>query len=164
MGRPQQTPVPETMAELLAEQPLFRDLPTEAAITIAGCARNVAFEAGRLLLAEGDEASTLYLLRRGKVSIEIHSPGRGSLVVQTLQPGEVVGWSWLVPPYRWSFDARAVTPVGAVAIDGACLRANADARPALGYALLQRISAMLLERLQAARTQLLDLYGNDGSG
>lgn len=152
--------MPESMADLLRAQPLFADLPDEAVDTVVGCARNVAFDTGQLLLEEGAEATTLYLLRRGSVAIEVHAPGRGGLVVQTLGPGHVVGWSWLVPPFRWAFDARAVTPVGAVAIDGTCLRQKADAQPAFGYALLRRVSAMLLDRLQATRTQLLDLYGH----
>jgi CRP/FNR family transcriptional regulator, cyclic AMP receptor protein len=154
--------VPESMADLLGAQPLFHDLPPESVATVVGCSRNVSFGAGELLLAEGEEATTLYLLRRGSVAIEVHAPGRGALTVQTLDPGHVVGWSWLVPPYRWTFDARAVTDVGAVAIDGGCLRSKAESQPDFGYALLTRISAMLLERLQSARTRLLDLYGKDG--
>jgi CRP/FNR family transcriptional regulator, cyclic AMP receptor protein len=154
--------VPESMADLLLGHTLFRDLPPEVVETVVGCARNVAFDAGQLLLAEGDEATTLYLLRRGQVAIEVHAPGRGGLVVQTLGPGQVVGWSWLVPPYRWNFDARAMTDVGAVAIDGSCLRSKAESDPAFGYTLLTRVSGILLERLQATRTQLLDLYGLDG--
>lgn len=151
----------ESMSELLMAQPLFSELPADAVETVVGCAKNAAFDAGQLLMAEGTPATTLYLLRRGSVSIEVHAPGRGGLVVQTLGPGKVVGWSWLVPPFRWSFDARAVTPVGAVAIDGTCLREKADAQPAFGYALLGRISAMLLEQLHATQIQLLDLYGHD---
>lgn len=151
--------MPESMAELLTAQPLFASLPPDFLATVAGCARNVAFRAGDLLLKEGDEATTLYLLRRGAVAIEIHAPGRDGIVVQTLGAGHVVGWSWLVPPYRWSFDARAITDVGAVAVDGACLRSKSDAQPDVGYALLQQVSGILLERLQATRTQLLDLYG-----
>jgi len=150
------------MAELVGGHAFFHDLPPEAVATVVGCAQNVAFDAGQLLLAEGDAATTFYLLRRGQVAIEVHAPGRGGIVVQTLGPGSVVGWSWLVPPYRWSFDARATTDVGAVAIDGACLRAKAESQPAFGYVLLTRVSAVLLERLQATRTQLLDLYGLDG--
>ncbi|HTX62205.1 MAG TPA: cyclic nucleotide-binding domain-containing protein [Acidimicrobiales bacterium] len=150
----------ESMPQLLLAQPLFADLPADAVDSVVGCAKNEVFDAGQLLLAEGAEATTLYLLRRGSVAIEVHSPGRGGLVVQTLGPGKVVGWSWLVPPFRWSFDARAVTPVGAVAIDGTCLREKADAQPGFGYALLQRISAMLLEQLHATQIQLLDLYGH----
>ena len=151
----------ESMTELIAGHPLFAGLPGDAAATAAGCARNVVFAAGRLLLAEGDTASTLYLLRRGRVAIEVHGADRGTVVVETVGPGQVVGWSWMVPPYQWSFDARAIEPVGAIAIDGTCLRNKAEAEPAFGYVLLQRIAHMLLERLQAARTQSLDLYGDD---
>ena len=126
-----------------------------------GCARNVVFDAGALLLAEGEPADTLYLLRRGRVALEVHSPGRGTLVIETLDAGAAVGWSWLFPPYRWHFDARAIEPVGAVAVDARCLRDKADADPAFGYELMKRVSAVLLDRLQATRLRLLDLYGND---
>jgi CRP-like cAMP-binding protein len=152
------------VAELVASHPLLAGLPGDAVAQVAGCARNVAFAAGRLLLAEGDPADTLYLVRRGQVAIEVFSPGRGRVVIETVAPGGVVGWSWLIPPYRYHFDARATCPVGAVAVDGACLRAKAEADPALGYALLSRVSGLLLERLQATRVRLLDLYGTDRAG
>lgn len=151
-----------TLAEVVAAHPLLSGLPGDAVAQVAGCSRNVAFRPGTLVLAEGDPADTLYLVRRGHVAIEIHSPERGRLVIETLGPGAVVGWSWLVPPYRWRFDVRASEAVGAVAVDAACLRTKADADPALGYALLQRVSGLLLERLLATRVRLLDLYGNDG--
>ena len=150
--------VPESMASLLRAQPLFSELQSHAD-TLSGCSVNVAFDAGELLLEEGAQATDLYLLRRGSVAIEVHTPGRGRLIVRTLGPGEIVGWPWLSSPSRWRFDARAVTQVGAVAIDGACLRRKTDAEPALGYALLRRISSMLVDELQSAQAQLLDLYG-----
>jgi CRP/FNR family transcriptional regulator, cyclic AMP receptor protein len=152
------------VAELVAEHPLLAGLPGSAVAQVAGCAKNVAYGTGELLLVEGEEADTLYLVRRGLVAIEVHAPGRGPIVVETVGPGAVVGWSWLIPPYRWHFDARAVEPVGAIAVDGACLRSKSEADPALGYALLTRLSAILLERLQATRMRLLDLYGNPGGG
>jgi len=153
-------PVP--IAEVVSSHPLLAGLPGEAVAEVAGCARNVAFGAGALLLAEGDPADLLYLVRRGQVAIEIHTPERGTIVIETVGPGAVVGWSWLLPPYRWHFDARATEPVGAVAVDGACLRAKADSDPALGYALMKRVSALLLDRLQSTRLRLLDLYGTTG--
>jgi CRP/FNR family transcriptional regulator, cyclic AMP receptor protein len=149
-----------TVADLVSAHPLLAGLPGDAVANVAGCARNVAFERGSLLLAENDPADTLYLLRRGSVSIEIHAPGRGPIVIETVGPGAVVGWSWLVPPYRWRFDARAASAVGAVAVDGTCLRSKADADPALGYLLVQRVAAILVERLQMTRLRLLDLYGD----
>ncbi|HXX91004.1 MAG TPA: cyclic nucleotide-binding domain-containing protein [Acidimicrobiales bacterium] len=152
----------EDIAELVAHHPLLAGLPGDTIDHVAGCARNVALAAGELLLAEGEPADTLYLLRRGRVALEVHGPGRGRLVVETLRPGDAVGWSWLFPPYRWHFDARALEPVGAIALDGACLRAKADEDPAFGYELLRRVSAVMLERLQATRLRLLDLYGRDG--
>jgi CRP-like cAMP-binding protein len=122
----------------------------------------MAFAPGELLLAEGDPADTLFLVRRGRVAIEIHAPNRGAIVVETVSPGAAVGWSWLFPPYRWQFDARAVGSVGAIAVDAACLRAKADTDDALGHQLVTRVAAVLLERLQATRIRLLDLYGADG--
>jgi len=148
-----------SLAELVSAHPLLAGLPVDAVASVAGCARNVAFDPGDLLLAEGDPANTLYLLRRGRVAIEVHSPGTGPIVVETLGPGAAVGWSWLVPPYRWHFDARALDAVGAVAVDGACLRDKAQADPALGYELMKRVAGVLLERLQMTRIRLLDLYG-----
>jgi CRP-like cAMP-binding protein len=148
------------MPTLVAEHPLFVGLPEPVVAEVVGCARNVVFDTGSLLLAEGDPADTLYLVRRGTVAIEVHTPGKGALVVETVGPGGVVGWSWLIPPYRSQFDARAREPVGAVAIDGGCLRSKADIDPVLGYALLRRVSEVLLDRLQATRFRLLDLYGD----
>jgi CRP-like cAMP-binding protein len=149
------------LAELVAAHPLLAGLPGDAVKSVAGCAQNVAFDPGALLLAEGDPADTLYLVRRGHVAIEIHAPGRGPIVIETVGPGAVVGWSWLVPPYRWHFDARAAGAVGAIAVDGACLRRKAETDPALGYALMKRVAIVLLDRLQMTRLRLLDLYGAD---
>ena len=151
-----------SMAEILAAHPLLQGLSDEHVALIVGCSKNVAFEPGQLLLSEGAPADTFYLVRRGRVAIEVHGPGRGAHVIETVGPGAVVGWSWLVPPYRNTLDGRAIDSVGAVAVDGACLRTKAEADPALGYALLTKVAAVLLSRLQATRLRLLDLYGSGG--
>lgn len=152
--------MPKSIADLVAAHPLLAGLPGDAAGHVAGCARNVAFDTGQLILAEGTAADTFYLLRRGSVALEVHAPGEGPLVIETLHAGQVLGWSWMFPPYRWHFDARALGPVGAIALDGACLRAKAETDPALGYALVLRLAGLILDRLQATRLRLLDLYGN----
>jgi CRP-like cAMP-binding protein len=85
--------------------------------------------------------------------------GRGALTVETVDAGDVVGWSWLFRPFRWHFDARALDPVRAIALDGACLRGKCDQDHTLGYELLNRFSPVLLERLQATQLQLIDVYG-----
>lgn len=150
----------KTIAELVAAHPFAVGLSEEHLALIGGCARNVSLARGAMLCSEGASADTFFLLRRGHVAIEVHQAGHGSLVIETVGPASTVGWSWLVPPYRWTFDARALEPVGALAIDGACLRAKSLEDPVLGFALLSRVSQALLERLQATRVQLLDLYGS----
>ena len=149
----------EQIAELVSRHPLLAGLPGDVGNLVAGCARNVAFHAGDLLMSEGEPADTLFLLRRGNVAIEIHSAGRGVVVVETIGPGDPVGFSWLFPPYRCYFDVRATEPVGAIAVDAACLRQKAEADPAFGYQLIKRVSAVILDRLQATRLRVLDLYG-----
>jgi CRP-like cAMP-binding protein len=152
---------PEDIAALVASHPLLTGLPGDMASLVSGCARNVAVRSGDLLLVEGEAADTLYLLRRGRVTLEAGAPGRLPVVIETLEPGAALGWSWLVPPYRWQFDARAVEPVGAIAVDAACLRAKADADPAFGYELIKRVASVMVTRLDAAQSRLLDLYGKE---
>lgn len=148
-----------TISELLHDSPFFHGLPSPALTEVAGCARTARFDEGQILFRAGQQANTFYLVRHGRVSIELHNPSRGTVTLDTLHDGEVVGWSWLVPPYMWMFDARAAQSTSAVAFDGACLRGKCDADPALGYALMQRVSQVMYERLQAARVQMLDMYG-----
>jgi CRP-like cAMP-binding protein len=150
----------EDMAQLVARHPLFRGLPADVAALVAGCARNEAFAADELLIAEGEPAETFHLIRRGRVSLEIRKPGSGHLVVETIGPGELLGLSWLFGAKRWHTDARAMDRVGTVAVDAACLLAKAEADPAFGYALMKRVAPVMASRLQAARLRLLDLYGN----
>jgi CRP-like cAMP-binding protein len=152
--------VTDDIAALVAKHPLLAGLPGDGIQQVAGCARNVAFATGILILREGKPASALYLLRRGRVALEVHAPGQGPLMVETLGPGDVLGWSWLFPPYVWHFDARAIQPVGAVEVDGGCLRSKAEADTAFGFELVRRFASVMLERLQATRLRLLDLYGD----
>jgi CRP-like cAMP-binding protein len=152
-----------TMKELVASHPFMTGMEEGTLELIAGCSTNVVFAPGELLCAEGASADTFYLLRRGRVSIDVHAPGRGTVIIETAGPGDVVGWSWLVPPYHWTFDARAMDPVGCIAVDGACLRTKALDDPSLGFALLSKVSVTLLSRLQATRMRLLDLYGDQSA-
>jgi len=125
-----------------------------------GCAANVTFEAGDFIFRDGAAADRFYLLRHGKVGVEVFVPGSGAVRLETLEDGEVLGWSWLFPPYKAHFDARAVTFVRALSMDGACLRAKCEKDPAFGYDLMKRFAPVLIQRLHATRMQLLDLYGS----
>ena len=108
----------------------------------------------------GDAADQFFAIRHGRVSIELHSPERGPLILQTVDAGEIVGWSWLFPPYRWTFDARAMEQVRAISFDGACLRGKCERDPAMGFDFMKRVAEVFMRRLEAARLQLLDIYGN----
>jgi CRP/FNR family transcriptional regulator, cyclic AMP receptor protein len=100
------------------------------------------------------------VIRHGSVAIETFVPARGAVTIETVGAGEVLGWSWLFAPYRWHFDARALSPVRATGFDGACLRGKCEADPALGYELMGRFAQVLIERLQWTRLRLLDVYGD----
>jgi CRP/FNR family cyclic AMP-dependent transcriptional regulator len=117
------------------------------------------FNAGDIIFKEGEEADNFYLIRHGQVALELFAPGRGSLTIQTLGEGEILGWSWLIPPYRSKFEARAMKPTLAIVLDGKCLRAKCDEDHELGYVLVKRIASILGQRLDATRFRLLDLYG-----
>ena len=148
------------LAEMLATVPFFTDLSPDELQTLAGCGKNVGFESGERLFREGDAADTFFVVRHGSVAVETFVPARGPMMIETIESGEVIGWSWLFDPYRWHFDARALTAVRATGFDGACLRAKCEADPALGYALMSRFAQVLIERLQWTRLRLLDLYGD----
>ncbi len=142
----------------LAEHPFFADLDPADLDTIAGCGKNEVFPAGTEITREGTVADYFYLIRKGRVAIETYAAPRGVVRLQTLDDGEILGWSWLFPPYLWNFDARALQDVRTVTLDGACLRGKCDANPALGYTLMKRFARIMTERLRAARIQLLDVY------
>jgi CRP-like cAMP-binding protein len=149
-----------TVDELLAETPVFAGMETDRVATIAGCAHHVVFQAGETLYQEGGPADEFYVIRHGTVAVQTFVPVRGEVTIETVGEGGIVGWSWLFPPYRLHFDARAVTLVRASAIDGTCLRAKCEKDPALGYDLMSRLVQVLIERMQATRLRLLDVYGH----
>lgn len=143
----------------LAKHPFFADLDAETLDLISGCAANVRFNPGEYIFREGEPADRFYIIRFGRISLEINTPSRGPHALQTLGEGEVLGWSWLIPPHRWRFDSRAIELVRAIGLDGRCLRAKCDENHELGYRLLARFSSVMAKRLEATRLQLMDIYG-----
>jgi CRP/FNR family transcriptional regulator, cyclic AMP receptor protein len=152
----------EGIEDIVAAHPFFAGLDEAHARLVGGCAMNARFDAGQFLFHEGEPAERFYLLRHGRVSLEIASPGRGAVSFQTLGPGEIVGVSWLIPPYRWSYDARALELVRAIAVDAVCLRRKSEADHDFGYAMMKGFVPVLVQRLQATRLQILDVYGTHG--
>lgn len=149
----------EGLERIVKEHPFFAGLGEEFGNLVSGCAKNARFDAGQYLFHEGEAADQFYLIRHGGVAIELSAPGRGAITVQTLAEGEIVGVSWLVPPYRWTYDARAVGLLRAIAIDAACLRRKCEADHDLGYEMMKRFVPVLVQRLEATQLQMLDVYG-----
>jgi CRP/FNR family cyclic AMP-dependent transcriptional regulator len=150
----------DTLERLLSEHPFFKDLDPRYIQLIAGCAREVTFKAGEFIFREGDPSSHFWLIRSGKISLEVFAPGRGPIMIETLGDGDVMGWSWAVPPYRKQYDARALELTRALEFDAMCIRGKCDEEPKLGYELFKRFSQIIGQRLQATRLRLLDLYGS----
>jgi len=148
----------ETLERILIEHPFFAGMKEEHMDLLVGCASNVRFDAGQFILREGQEANNFYLLRQGKVALDVYAPERGGITIQTLGAGDILGWSWLVPPYHWRFDARAVDLTRAIALDGKCLRQKCENDCCLGYELLKRFTQVMVEHLTATRLQLLNVY------
>jgi CRP/FNR family cyclic AMP-dependent transcriptional regulator len=153
----------ETLERILSEHPFFKGLEEPYLQLLVGCASNVRFNAGEVVFREGEQANQFYLIRQGKVAVEMFAPSRGPIILQTLGEGEVLGWSWLVAPYRWRFDGRAVELTRAIALDGECLRGKCEEDHDLGYELMKRVSLVMEKLVQATRLQLADVYGGSRS-
>ena len=153
----------ETLERIMSEHPFFKGLEEPYLQLLVGCASNVRFDAGEVIFREGEEANKFYLIRQGKVAVEMFAPSRGPIILQTLGEGEVLGWSWLVAPYRWRFDGRAVELTRAIALDGECLRGKCEEDHNLGYELMKRVSLVMEKLVQATRLQLADVYGGSRS-
>jgi CRP-like cAMP-binding protein len=147
-----------TLEQILKEHPFFNDFPAQHLELIVGCASNVRFEPGKVIFQEGETANTFYLIRQGKVALQMISGRRGPLTVLTVGEGEILGWSWLFPPHHYRFSARSVEPTRAFAIDGQCLRGKAEQDHDLGYHLLKRWAPVVERALDATRLQLVNVY------
>lgn len=152
----------EDLRTILRQHPFVADLSEEHLATLVGCASNVRFQDESYLIREAEVADKLFLLRSGRVGLEIHVSERGALRIQSVGPGDILGWSWLISPYRWHFSGVALMEVRALALDGKCLRNKCETDPKFGYEMLKRLAQTMEKRLDATRIQLLDLYNVEG--
>jgi CRP/FNR family cyclic AMP-dependent transcriptional regulator len=153
----------ETLEPLLRAHPFFKDLDDAQVHFMTECARNLRFHVGDFLMREGGDADSLILLRTGRATLEVHLPNRGAMQVENVGPGDVLGWSWLFPPYRWQLDARAVEPIVALVFDAKCVHAKMESDPRLGYAITKPLLKHMYDRLTRVRMARLDLYRSDAS-
>ena len=150
----------EGLERALSEHPFFEGMNDAYRELVAGCAANEVFHAGEYIYKEGQPADKFYLIRHGRVALEVHVPGKPPIMVETLTGDDLMGWSWLVPPYRANFDARAMELTRFVSLDAKCLRGKMEQDAALGYELHKRFAPIVAARLAAARRQLIDMYGH----
>jgi CRP/FNR family transcriptional regulator, cyclic AMP receptor protein len=145
----------EVNAAALARHPFLHGISRDQLAVLAEAARDVKFPARHRLFEDGSNASRFWLIQSGHVLLDLHIPGEGPVVIETIGMGELLGWSWLFPPYRWAFGAVAATPVEAFEFDPAAVREFCAGDPGLGYELNQRVTRVLVNRLQATRIRLI---------
>ena len=146
-----------TEATALAVHPYLHGMSGDQLAVLAQAAREVKFPARHRLCEDGGHASRFWLIRSGCAALDLNVPGQGRTRIETLGIGELLGWSWLFPPFTWAFGAVAVGPVEAFEFDARAVRAYCSADPALGYELTRRLVRVLANRLQATRIRLISV-------
>jgi CRP/FNR family cyclic AMP-dependent transcriptional regulator len=152
-------PMIETTADALAAHPFLHGLSRDHLAVLAGAASDVTFPAQRRLFEDGGSANRFWLLQSGHVALDLHVPGQGRMKIDTIGMGELLGWSWLFPPYRWAFGAVAASPVEAFEFDARAVRARCESDPVLGYEVTRRLALVVAKRLQATRVRLITAAG-----
>lgn len=147
-----------SLENVLTAHPFVEGMKPEHISKIVGCTKNVTFEVGEYLARAGQEAGHFYLIREGNVALEFYRPQLGGTRVHSMSGGDLLGWSWMVHPYTWRLDAKALEPVRALVLDGKCLRKKCEDDFEFGYRILQRLTHVMEKELRDARFQLLDVY------
>lgn len=146
------------LRDLLNTHPVFQDFPNAFIDQIGECAWEMEFQADQYLFWTGQEAKYLYILRDGAVTLQAYTPERGPVVIETMGNGDIIGWSWLFPPFKWHLDAKAEEPTHALVLDGRCILGKCDQNHELGFELMKRFNCIMLDRLANTRMRLLDSY------
>ena len=149
------------MAELAAH-PFLLGMPDGQVAALAEVAAAVDVPAGHRFFEEGGHARRFWLIRNGRVALDLSVPGRTPLIVETLSAGDLMGVSWLSPPHEWQYGAEALEPVSAFQLDGTAVLARCDADPALGFQFFVRLMTVATRRLHSSRIRMLDLYASPG--
>jgi CRP-like cAMP-binding protein len=148
--------------EVLKEHPFFKGISDEHLEFLVSVARPLRIEGNHFLFRQGSAADCFLVLHNGDMALELHFGAKGARIIQTVGPGEVVGWSWLYPPHRWMYDGRALNTVDCLCLDGEQVRTRMAEDHGFGYEVLNRFGEVIVEALNRTRLQLLDVYGNGG--
>jgi CRP/FNR family cyclic AMP-dependent transcriptional regulator len=150
----------EPLSTRVALHPFLAGMNREQLALLTDSATSVHFEKGQIVFREGEMANRFYLIEIGKVVLESSELLGNPLIIDTIGPGDLLGWSWMFPPYTWQFTARAVEPTAAIFFYGTILREYCEKDHSLGYELLKRMSAVMVKRLQAARKNMLAFHAH----
>jgi CRP/FNR family transcriptional regulator, cyclic AMP receptor protein len=153
-----------SLERFLAEQRFFAGLNPDSLAFLSGCVRRRAFDTDQVLIHHGDAAGTFYLVCRGRIAREVPAIQGPSLVMHSIGGGEILGWSWLIPPRQWSFQARAEEPTEVLEFDGTAVLDRCESDPRFGYELLKRFSAVMSERLNLTRQRMIAEWNPSGFG
>lgn len=147
-----------TIDPALAEHSVLQGLTPKQLKDLEGCASLAQFKPDQFIFQQGKTALSFYLIRSGKVNIELYTQERGPRPIQTLGRGDLLGSSWFVPPFQWQADARTMTKTEVIVFDAKCVKEKCEQDPALGYALLTRVFIAISQRLDVAQKKILGLY------
>ena len=149
----------EVTSAALATHPFVHGMSPDQLALMAEAASDVTFPARHRIFEDGGTANRFWLIQSGYVALDLYVPGEGPVVIETIGMGELLGWSWLFPPFKWAFGAVAATPVEAFEFDAPAVRSCCESDPGLGYELNQRVTRVLAKRLQATRIRLIARTG-----
>ena len=152
-----------SLRAMIQDHPFFHAMKPEHLDAIAACATEATFKSDQVLFREVEPASQFYHIEKGRIALEAHEPADGTVLVQYLGAGDALGWSWLFPPFVWHFQARALEPTKAIVLNGAHLLVTSERDHEFGYELMKRVAQIVIQRLQAARKQLLTQQTQSGS-
>ena len=147
----------KNLNEAITKHTFFHEMKPDHLAVLTEGAKAIEFKAGDVLFREGEPANQFYLIESGKMALETHDSANGMTLVQTLGAGDVLGWSWLFPPFIWHFQARAIEPANVIVLSGAHLLVTAERNHDFGYELMKRVAQVVIRRLQTTRKQLLAL-------
>jgi CRP/FNR family transcriptional regulator, cyclic AMP receptor protein len=150
----------EPMVARLRQHPLLRGLNHDQLVLLADCALTAEFGPGDVVFRQGDPARLFYLIESGKVILESGNDYGAPVIIETIGAGDLLGWSWMMPPYRWHFTARAIKPTRAIYFAGTILRYYCDRGQSLGFELHKVMSQIIMKRLQAARKKMLGVHAH----
>jgi CRP-like cAMP-binding protein len=152
----------DSKTQVLEQSESLGELKPEFKAFLMDTAKEASYPAGTVLFKSGDPAEQVYLIKSGAVNLEVYHPRKGPIRIHSLHEHDILGWSWLFPPYVWHFDARAAKDSEVLVFNGEALREKCEEDHEFGFYLLKAFSQLMLQRLMSTRLQLLDLYGKDG--